>query len=326
MTTRFDDTSSCSPDNASHTSLSPGTAATPRVITLPAHLRHIPSCSGIPDRSSTYVANIGLLLFFGTMFCGLLVAPFKDASFARIGLFGFGLWTTMLGVAAWAVVLVIRAAMNIGAWFEVDSTGFRYGIGKRANANAVQQEQRIEWREIVPSPDLRCDVEYNAASHVTMRPASFQFWRRDGKREPAKRYTLRTNLVDYGSDNTILCVRFKNRHELLVALLCGLAHQGLRFNPETFVAAGIHPETWQPLAKARRPALLWLLVIVVLASLAFWVWGRMSLPFSMAILVVSFGYYWTAGKYDFSPDIKHYPREPIMFRVDRDTPFDDAEA
>ncbi|MBR8142549.1 hypothetical protein KDW55_18170 [Burkholderia sp. AU19243] len=324
MTTRSDDTVAA--DRASNTSSSPASGAKTRVIALPAHLRQIPSCSGIPDLVSTYLINIGLVLFFVAMFFGLAIAPFEDASLARTGFLGFVVWMLMLGVIAWAVVLFIRATMNIGAWFEVDSTGFRYGMGKRTHTAATQQEQRIEWSDIVPRLDLRYDVEYHSASRVTMRPASFQFWRRGAKLESAKPVTLRTNLVDFGADNTIRCIRFKNRDELHLAVLCGLAHRGLRFNPRAFIAAGIHPETWKPLAKERRPALLWISVIAVLGLAAFWVWGRVSLPFSMSMLIVCCGYYWTEGKYDFSPDIKHYPRDPIMFCLDSDTGSDDAKS
>ncbi|WP_448168194.1 hypothetical protein [Burkholderia ambifaria] len=325
MTTRSDGTLSSGIADTSNPSRQ-GTGANPRVITLPAHLRQIPSCDGIPDLFNTYLVNIGFLLFFGTMFVGLLTAPFGDASFARGGFIGFVLWLGILGCLAWAVVVVIRAMRNTGGWFHVDATGFRYGIGKRSNAAALQQERHIEWHEVVPSQDLRCDVEYDTASRVAMRPASFQFWRRGAKREPATRFTLRTSLVDYDSDSAIRCVRFKNHHELVVALLCGLAHQGLRFNPRTFIAAGIHPETWQPLATARRPAMIAFSIIGALGLLAFWAWGRMSLPFSLAILIVSFAYYWAEGRYALSPDIKHYPHDPIVFRIDDDAPADDAKS
>ena len=323
MTTRSDGTVSSGIDDASNPS-SQGTDAKPRVIALPPHLRQIPSCEGIPDLLSTCLANIGFVLFFGTLFVGVLVAPFGDAAFSRVGLMGFVLWLAILACLVWALAIVIRAMINIGGWFHVDATGFRYGIGKRSTAAAQQQEQCIQWREIAPSEDQRCDVEYNMASRVTLSPASFQFWRRGTRHEPAKRQTLRTSLVDDDSANAIRCIRFKNRHDLLVALLCGLAHQGLRFNPKTFIAAGIHPETWRPLTKARRPALLGLLVIVSVGLLAFLAWGRMSLPFSAAILIVSFAYYRTGGKYDFSPDIRHYPREPIVFRIGDDTSVGDA--
>ncbi|RQZ69420.1 hypothetical protein [Burkholderia sp. Bp9004] len=318
MTTRSDDALPPRTDDASKQS-APDTSAKPRVITLPAHLRQIPTCKGIPDRFNTYLLNIGFMLFFGTMFAGLLVAPFDDASSSRVGFIGFVLWLCILACLAWAVVIVIRATMNIGGWFQVDATGFRYGVGKHSDQAALQQERCIEWREVVRNEDMCCDVDFNPPSRVTMSPANFQFWRQSGKREPAKRYTLRTSLVDYDADDAIRCVRFKNRHELLVALLCGLAHQGLRFNPSAFIAAGIHPETWQPLAKARRPAMIYFAVVAALGLIAFWTWGRLSLPFSLAILLVSFAYYWTEGKYDFSPDIKHYPRDPIVFRIDGDT-------
>ncbi|WP_321802404.1 hypothetical protein [Burkholderia sp. BCC1993] len=325
MTTRPDGSLPSRTDNATNRS-SQDTDAKPRVIPLPANLRQIPSCEGIPDRFNTYLLNIGLMLLFGTMFVGLLVAPFIDASSSRTGFIGFVLWICILACLAWMVVIVIRATMNIGGWFQVDATGFRYGIGKRTDPSAPQQEQCIEWREIVPSQDMRCDVEYNTASSITMSAANFQFWRRGAKREPAKRYTLPARLAEFDADNAIRCIRFRNRHDLLVALLCGLAHQGLRFNPSAFIAAGIHPETWQPLAKARRPAIVYFSIAGTPALLAFWIWGSLSLPFSLAILIVSLAYYQTEGKYDFSPDIKRYPRDPIVFRIDDDTPGDDPRS
>ncbi|WP_230947454.1 hypothetical protein [Burkholderia territorii] len=249
MTERSNDTvPSRTHDASNQTSAAAG--ARQRVVTLPARLRQIPSCEGIPDRFSTYLVNIALLLFFGAMFAGLLVAPFDDASVSRVGFIGFLLWLCMLACVAWAIVIVIRAMMNIGGWFRVDPTGFRFGIGKPTDPAAMQKEQHIEWRDIVSDPTRCCDVDYNMASRVTMSPATFQFGRRGTHHEPAKRFALRTSLVRLDSDDAIRCLRFTNRHELLVALLCGLAHQGLRFDPRTFIAAGIHPETWQPLEKA----------------------------------------------------------------------------
>ncbi|WP_230947453.1 hypothetical protein [Burkholderia territorii] len=59
-------------------------------------------------------------------------------------------------------------------------------------------------------------------------------------------------------------------------------------------------------------------IIFVLGVLAFWVWGRMSLPVSLGLLIFSLAYFLTEGKYDFSPDVRHYPRDPIVFRIDDD--------
>ncbi|WP_321789976.1 hypothetical protein [Burkholderia pyrrocinia] len=287
----------------------------PRVVTLPAHLRNIPSCEGTPDLFNTYLINIGLALLFGTMFTGLLVSPFYDGSFFNKGVIVFILWLVLLGVIAYAVTIFIRGARRAGAWFEVDSTGFRYGLGARPKSAAIPKEQCFEWREAVANPSLRYDVEYNTASRVTMSAANFQFWRR-ATREPATAYTLRKNLIPTDADDAIRCAGFKNRHDLLVAILCGLAHQGLRFNRNTFVAAGIHPETWQKLRTPWRAAVACFSILVALGLLAFFIWGRLSLPFSFAIWIVSLLYYCGEGKYDFSPDLKNYPRGPIVFRID----------
>ncbi|MFP3663010.1 hypothetical protein SB768_31735, partial [Burkholderia sp. SIMBA_043] len=87
-------------------------------------------------------------------------------------------------------------------------------------------------------------------------------------------------------------------------------------NPRTFIAAGIHPETWQPLAKARRPAMIAFSIIVALGLLAFWAWGRMSLPFSLAILIVSFAYYWVLASLRARSSVQHTvkPRLIISFK------------
>ena len=292
-----------------------GAQSTPRIIVLPAHLRSIPCCEGVPDLFSTYLINIGLALLFGTMFTGLLVSPFYDGSLFDKGFIVFVLWLAMLGVSAWAVRIAIRAARHAGAWFEVDSTGFRYGLGTRPEPAAIPKEQCVEWREAVANPDRLYDVEYNTASGVTRRPANFRFWRR-ATREPVEAYTLRMNLIPTDADDAIRCAGFKNRHDLLVAILCGLAHQGLRFNRNTFIAAGIHPETWQKLRTPWRKAAVFFSMLAALGLLAFFIWGRLSLIFSFAIWIVTFLYYCGEGKYDFSPDIKNYPRGPIVFRVD----------
>ncbi|MGS0891868.1 hypothetical protein ACVBGC_04785 [Burkholderia stagnalis] len=288
-------------------------ASKPRVIPLPAHLRNIPSCEGVPDLFNTYLVNVGLILISGAALVGLFIW-LGDPSFWNKGIVLFLIWLALLGTVVWALRIFIRGVRQAGAWFQVDSTGFRYGTGTRPQP-AASNERCIEWREVVASPDHRCDVEYNSPSRVAMRGANFQFWRRVA-REPAQVCKLPISLVGTDADDSIRCVRFKNRDDLLVAILCGLAHQGLRFNLNTFVAAGIHPETWRKLKTPWRSAVIYFSIVSALALFAFWIWRSSSLPFSLAILLVSLAYYFSEGRHDFSPELRHYPKGPIVFRID----------
>ncbi|MFM0592436.1 hypothetical protein [Paraburkholderia dilworthii] len=329
MTTPPDDSPSSdvynAPANAPAAQANQNREPNPRIVALPAHLREIPSCNGIPDLFTTYCLNIGLMLLFSVAFAGMLCLPFYDPSFFRAGIIMAVLWLILLGLIAWMVVIFIRGIRRPGVWFQVDPVGFRYGNGKSPDP-AQPTEKRIEWSEVVANHSLSCDVTYNAPSKVTMSAANFEFWRRV-VRKPAERYVLPKSLTDYDSEKDgIRCVRFKNRHALMVAILCGLAHQGLRFDLDTFIASGIHPETWQRLKSPWRSAAVYFFVVSLLGLFAFRLWGRSSLPFSFAILSVSFVFYCTEGKYYFSPDLKKYPKSPIMFRVDNVEAVNNAPA
>lgn len=287
----------------------------PRVLALPAHLREIPTCAGIPDLFTTYCLNIGLALLFSGVFAALLYWPFGDRSFFQGGLIMLILWPLMLWMVAWMIVIFIRGIRRPGVWFQVDPDGFRYGNGISPDPTAPKA-RCIEWSSVAANPGLDCDVRYNTSSRVSMRPASFTFWQR-AQRQSVEKYTLPKSLTSYDAEKDgIRSVRFKNRHALMVAILCGLAHQGVRFDLNTFIAAGVHPETWQKLRQPWRAATVYFSLIVVLGLVAFEIWGRDSLAFPFAVFTVSLAYYCSEGKYDFSPDLRKYPKGPVVFHID----------
>jgi hypothetical protein len=283
-----------------------------RILDLPPHLRDIPSCTGIPDLFGTYCLNIFLTLLVSAFFFGFLYAIFYDPAFHRIGLIGFILTLAILACMVWLVVIFIRGIRRPGVWFEVDHVGFRYGNGKSPDS-AVPPQGRFEWNEIVGNPAEKEDVRYDSGSKA--RSAKFEFWRRV-KRDSSEKCGVPRNLMNYDSERDgIRCVRFKNHHSLMIAILCGMAHQGLRIHLNTFVAAGIHPETWQKLRTPTRGASAIFLVLFLADCLALEIWGKLGCIAGSSILLVALAFYFKEGKYLLSPDLKDYPKGRLTFRI-----------
>jgi len=254
-----------------------------RIIRLPPHLREIPEVMGIPDLFSTRC-----ICFVSALLClvaclGLGVAFVSDN---RIQ------WTSELSIVvimwlaliAGSVVALMRAGGKAGAWFCVDATGMWYGTGRLSTIGVSSSGTCIKWDEIVAKPGDSCDVrtEFQTSRSFTK---NFVFWcRRETGEIVEQRIPMRL------TSNFLRCVRFRNRDDLTVAMLRGLASRpGLRFHLDVFVDAGIHPETWMPMKRPRRMMLL-LSVVSALASALFIMHAVLSLPAWMTIcgmLVVS---------------------------------------
>lgn len=289
--------------------------AKPRVVVLPAHLREIPPCDGVPDLLSTYCVNGGLALLFTVMLTVGIYMPLTEASFFHGNLIEAVSWFFLLTLVAWMIVIFIRGIRNAGVWFQVDSVGFRYGVRRSPEPSSAMQ-QTVVWDEIAANPSLRYDVTYIMPSRFSVPSACFEFWKR-GARKGLERRTLPKSLFRYDFEREgIRCVRFKNRRAILISVLCGLAHQGLRFDPNVFVMAGIHPETWQRLRQSWKYFIICSLLFLLFGILAFEDMGKISLVFIFTAWFFYFGYFWTEGRYRSSPDMTGYPRNPIVFRID----------
>ena len=145
-------------------------------------------------------------------------------------------------------------------WFVVDEVGFRYSFEVENDA-PVANETHVAWKDIVrPLGATTYDVvSVEIGSRNTMGQRVLLFWRHlpfggiERQRFPfwgcvPPEYQQKMPLQ--------ISRRFRNSHDLLRALLYGLAVycDDLRFDPMVFVHANINPYTWQALHSPEQEA------------------------------------------------------------------------
>ncbi|ASL48743.1 hypothetical protein bAD24_p00160 (plasmid) [Burkholderia sp. AD24] len=180
------------------------------------------------------------------MFVAFPVAFAIDKT-VHLDVVGGSLLLLLEAACAWCLSIPIRAYLNAGAWFDVDEKGFRYGVGRQRGDERAVVETRVAWRDVVCNPLLRYDVTTDFTGRQSL-VKELRFWRR----LPSGEIVLDEIPLRLTPD-IFRCLRFRNRTELMNAVMQGLATQPeLRFHGHVFVDIGIDPETWQPMRGPRR--------------------------------------------------------------------------
>jgi hypothetical protein len=201
------------------------------------------------------------------------------------------LWLAAIGLLGLLTAMMVRYALRVGAWFHVDGTGMRYGEGPAGQPRETSAEIRVDWHEIVAKPELAYDVQTRSSGGPKSLTRDLVFWRRLPSGDVVQHYLpLRLSLTGTS------CLRYRNRHELLRAVLQGLAARpGLRFDAGVFVDAGIDPVTWEPMNGPRRatwwPVLSTAVALFFLAREVGPTWSPWQLAVAtMAIMAVCMGF------------------------------------
>nr|WKF55943.1 hypothetical protein HUO10_000387 [Paraburkholderia busanensis] len=225
-----------------------------RVITLPATPRaSLTPCFGVPDLFTTRLVYLVMIVLFGGFMIALPVAFAFDKT-VHMDVVGVLLILLLLAAFGWVLSIPVLAWRKAGGWFVVDEQGFRYGFGPQQGNDRAGVETRVDWTDVVGQPGLRYDVTTEFTGRKSM-VKELRFWQRLPSGEQVER-RLPLRLAD-----GMLCMRFRNQHELLRAVLRGLAGRpGLRFDANVFLDACIDPDTWLPM---RRPRLYETLSIVL---------------------------------------------------------------
>lgn len=180
-----------------------------------------------------------------------------------------------------------RAGRTAGAWFRVDGDGFAYGPGLRhAGPGPERAGTHMAWSQIERQPQDSCDVRIASMHRSEVLNPHLAFWCRSSTGE-----LVRRTVSLQWRDDVLACVRFRNAHALKVAVLQGMAAQGLRFSGDVFVEAAVDPETWQPMKWPRRTQ--WLVVygtlgFILLTVRTAWSAGVMAL-YTLAIMGLGYG-------------------------------------
>lgn len=259
----------------------------PRVIPLPAHLREIPSLDGVPELLGTRCVCFGLALVFLALTLGI-PAGFAADQTVNVSPGQAILLLTIIGLLGSMTFLFVRAGLNAGAWFHVDATGMRYGVG-RSPVHDPTGGTRIDWSEIVGKADRRYDVHTDFQTSQSLTK-NLLFWRRlPGGEIVEHRLPMRL------TSDIVRCMRFRNHDALIVAVLRGLASRpGLRFDMDVFIDAGVHPETWEPMKRPHLMFNLFGILSAVIACAFIWRFALVLPAWAMiaSMLVVMFAVVW----------------------------------
>lgn len=248
---------------------------------------------GIPDLAGTRWLCFGaaVLCFFFTFWLPVAVIGaadrFSPNNTLLVGLLVF----IAMALSGAMTVYLVRAGLAAGAWFRVDGEGFGYGAGPSGAAKVSDGAGApISWSQIERRPERRFDVGIAAMHRSEVLSPRMTFWYRsdDG--------TLTQRSVPLQlRDDVLGCLRFRNGHAVRVALLQGLARQGLRFSPDVFAEAGVDPESWRPMKSPRLTQ--WLAVIATLAVIFLTVrvtWSTTQIVFC-TLAIIGFGYWATVA-------------------------------
>lgn len=239
----------------------------PRIVGLaPRYWRDTAPCIGIPDLFGSRCLCFGaaLLCLVLAVWVPIMLAIHTPDDFGPLPMV---LFLIVIGLLVLSVVLLVRAGLRVGGWFHVDETGLRYGEGPARERGEAAAEIRIGWDEIVARPELAFDVRTQSTGQYFALAPHLLFWRRLPTGE-----LVEHRLILRLSGDIMSCLRYRNHHALLCAVLQGLAARpGLRFMADVFVDAGIDPVTWQPMKRPRRA--LWLSAGVMCAAVLWFASG-----------------------------------------------------
>lgn len=257
-----------------------------RIIALPATpLATLTPCTGIPDLLGTKLVCLAMILLFGGMMIAMSLALVYDRS-THLDFVGGLLMLLVLALFGCALAFPVYVWRHAGGWFIVDENGFRYGYGPQHGAAREAVETRVDWQDVVCNPAMRYDVTTGFTGSRSIA-RELRFWQRLPSGERVER-RLPLRLTD-----AMRCLRFRNRPELLRAVLRGLAGRPeLRFNAEVFVDACIDPDTWLPMGRPRFYQNLFAMlacvpvVVFIWYALAIWsIWLVIALAVGATLLL-----------------------------------------
>ncbi|WP_395396313.1 hypothetical protein WBP07_20655 (plasmid) [Novosphingobium sp. BL-8A] len=229
------------------------------MITIAIDEASFETIDGIPD-----IVGTRLFCCSASLPCILFAIWLPVAGFAKISSVnspGFVVILILLAasLSAGLAIALVWAALKPGAWFRVSSDGVEFGNGPYLDHPA--NGQRIEWGCIERNPERTYDIGIAAEAYRVAPNARMTFWYRDANGALVQRFLplqLRSDVLG--------CLRFRNAHEVRVALLRRLAkYPDLRFDPDVFVRAGIDPENWSPMLSPNRAS--WLAASIVMACI-----------------------------------------------------------
>ena len=238
----------------------------PRVAAPDTSNLRLVYCVGVPDTFLARLVQVMMSLLWGTMSVAMLLvfimvpADEVNPEYAHLAIPMICVCLVlvlMVGVLIWDSDRKCVAAAK--DWFVVDEDGFRYGFGSKGDS--ATDEIRVTWQEIARVPnDPQGDVvsvEIGDSSSISQHALLFRLRLPSGGIVWQKFPFWCCVPPEYQRQLPLqIARRFRNSHDLIKALLYGMAVHcdGLRFDPMVFVHANVDPRTWQSMRSRQQEA------------------------------------------------------------------------